>query len=83
MARIPGFHPGGPGSIPGVGEYFFKNADLFLFTIWQKQFKSGCVVYEIRESETQMLAQIAPQMHWKNTTGFPAFFGYFCKEIRQ
>ena len=21
MARIPGFHPGGPGSIPGVGEY--------------------------------------------------------------
>ena len=27
MARIPGFHPGGPGSIPGVGEkkfYFFE-----------------------------------------------------------
>ena len=23
MARIPGFHPGGPGSIPGVGEDFF------------------------------------------------------------
>ena len=23
MARIPGFHPGGPGSIPGVGENFF------------------------------------------------------------
>ena len=23
MARIPGFHPGGPGSIPGVGEPFF------------------------------------------------------------
>ena len=23
MARIPGFHPGGPGSIPGVGEKFF------------------------------------------------------------
>ena len=26
MARIPGFHPGGPGSIPGVGEtLFLKN----------------------------------------------------------
>ena len=23
MARIPGFHPGGPGSIPGVGEFLF------------------------------------------------------------
>ena len=23
MARIPGFHPGGPGSIPGVGEKLF------------------------------------------------------------
>ena len=23
MARIPGFHPGGPGSIPGVGDIFF------------------------------------------------------------
>ena len=23
MARIPGFHPGGPGSIPGVGENIF------------------------------------------------------------
>ena len=22
MARIPGFHPGGPGSIPGVGVHF-------------------------------------------------------------
>ena len=23
MARIPGFHPGGPGSIPGVGVFIF------------------------------------------------------------
>ena len=23
MARIPGSHPGGPGSIPGVGDDFF------------------------------------------------------------
>ena len=23
VVRIPGFHPGGPGSIPGVGSYFF------------------------------------------------------------
>ena len=25
MARILGFHPRGPGSIPGVGEHFFGN----------------------------------------------------------
>ena len=25
MARIPGFHPGGPGSIPGVGERFLQS----------------------------------------------------------
>ena len=29
MARIPGFHPGGPGSIPGVGEL------RFYFTIFK------------------------------------------------
>ena len=29
--RIPGFHPGGPGSIPGLG-------DFFLFTL-QKRWK--------------------------------------------
>ena len=25
VVRIPGFHPGGPGSIPGVGTLFFLN----------------------------------------------------------
>ena len=25
MARIAGFHPAGPGSIPGVGEFIFKS----------------------------------------------------------
>ena len=31
MARIPGFHPGGPGSIPGVGEQllFFFGKKIF------------------------------------------------------
>ena len=23
VVRIPGFHPGGPGSIPGLGDFFF------------------------------------------------------------
>ena len=34
MARIAGFHPAGPGSIPGVGELIFKklfsSIDFFL-----------------------------------------------------
>ena len=30
MARISGFHPGGPGSTPGVGKDFMKN-------FWQVQ----------------------------------------------
>ena len=36
MARIPGFHPGGPGSIPGVGGpfcKFFKILDIII-KIW-------------------------------------------------
>ena len=30
VVRIPGFHPGGPGSIPGTGTIFFFIDDLFL-----------------------------------------------------
>ena len=30
VVRIPGFHPGGPGSIPGVGSNFFSPS-LFIF----------------------------------------------------
>ena len=29
--RIPGFHPGGPGSIPGLGAYFSENVFLLGF----------------------------------------------------
>ena len=32
MARILGFHPRGPGSIPGVGEHFLK-----LFIHWNEE----------------------------------------------
>ena len=30
MARILGFHPRGPGSIPGVGDHFFFRYEIFL-----------------------------------------------------
>ena len=38
VVRIPGFHPGGPGSIPGVGSYIFfpffiTNASFFISII--------------------------------------------------
>ena len=33
MVRIPGFHPGGPGSIPGVGSYIFFST-LFFFLLF-------------------------------------------------
>ena len=45
MARIPGFHPGGPGSIPGVGEILFafygtsSKLVLLLFTTYCFQSK--------------------------------------------
>ena len=32
VVRIPGFHPGGPGSIPGMGTFFFLFFFLFLLT---------------------------------------------------
>ena len=28
--RIPGFHPGGPGSIPGLGVFLFLTGSLFM-----------------------------------------------------
>ena len=31
MVRIPGFHPGGPGSIPGMGTLFFRTLFNFIF----------------------------------------------------
>ena len=31
MVRIPGFHPGGPGSIPGVGTYFCVVISVVVF----------------------------------------------------
>ena len=41
MVRIPGSHPGGPGSIPGVGnpfwtpgiEYIFENVKMVYFLL--------------------------------------------------
>ena len=37
MARIPGFHPGGPGSIPGVGEKLFLLVVLVTDTIYEQE----------------------------------------------
>ena len=31
VVRIPGFHPGGPGSIPGVGNFFVDTFDLEIY----------------------------------------------------
>ena len=31
VVRIPGFHPGGPGSIPGMGSFYFLT---FLITVY-------------------------------------------------
>ena len=33
MARIPGFHPGGPGSIPGMGDSFFTPVNKKSFSM--------------------------------------------------
>jgi hypothetical protein len=33
MVRIPGFHPGGPGSIPGCGTFYFPIFILYQFKI--------------------------------------------------
>ena len=35
VVRIPGFHPGGPGSIPGVGSYLFFFFFPFL-ALWKR-----------------------------------------------
>ena len=40
MARIPGFHPGGPGSIPGVGESLFRQFSLLQVEHMSQQTKT-------------------------------------------
>ena len=37
VVRIPGFHPGGPGSIPGVGRYssFAVYTGVYIFSFWR------------------------------------------------
>ena len=34
VVRIPGFHPGGPGSIPGVGTWFFSLMFFLKYYLW-------------------------------------------------
>ena len=34
VARIPGAHPGGSGSIPGTAIVFFSNFSIFIFLIY-------------------------------------------------
>ena len=41
MARIAGFHPAGPGSIPGVGEFVFLV--LFSRAIYKKNSKEKSI----------------------------------------
>ena len=44
MARIPGFHPGGPGSTPGVGKYFdifWSSASLDEVAEWLRRWTAN------------------------------------------
>ena len=52
VARIPGFHPGGPGSIPGMGDMFFlfydKTSTINLCRIYRQQFvKKSSKMFEL------------------------------------
>ena len=50
--RIPGFHPGGPGSIPGLGEFFSTKMAIF----GQKWLFMGfIIVLEIPSSQMLLL----------------------------
>ena len=66
MARIAGFHPAGPGSIPGVGEFIFKSYifpsidfflksnqfDLFKWTVSMPIFNISIKLYELLNIST-------------------------------
>ena len=46
MARILGFHPRGPGSIPGVGDHFLQTYledfyNLMIFDVAQQMFQNS------------------------------------------
>ena len=48
MARIPGFHPGGPGSIPGVGENIFNLVDK-----QKHQFEWNSIFFTLKQQYLQ------------------------------
>ena len=74
MARILGFHPRGPGSIPGVGEHFFQT---YLFTLKISNFITenlSCLVltlftgFQIFHSPNYVLDIQKNQIFVKNNT---------------
>ena len=72
MARIPGFHPGGLGSIPGVGGMFFLFYDkiftLNLSRIYKQYFvKYSSKMFEYYKDEFVISAMIINKyciFHW-------------------
>ena len=60
MARIPGFHPGGPGSIPGVGEHLFRSFLLEYRKVWSVLMRSvieNCETYKRMGCSQQRMSQ--------------------------
>ena len=51
MARIPGFHPGGPGSTPGVGKSIFDVLLPLVVTTILVQIKCSTLMCCIRYRE--------------------------------
>ena len=60
MARILGFHPRGPGSIPGVGEHLF----LKLFCVTVNMVKNVCKL--VLEKRKKIENQTMKHGQWKN-----------------
>ena len=54
VARIPGSHPGGPGSIPGVGGMFFSIYDKIFTLNLSRIYKQYFVKYSSKMFESDL-----------------------------
>ena len=79
MARIPGFHPGGPGSIPGVGKLFLI-AFLFCHVFKQHILSSNQKLQQNDFHFTLETAKLKQKKYaWvKDSPNLPQIFGNTC-----
>ena len=67
VARIPGFHPGGPGSIPGMGNAFLSYT--FYFILLFHESLQTCTLEQFLEASLEIYLTVCVQAWRQNKRG--------------